>query len=207
MNDIKALHCGCSYTFIPGFINADIEISGWLPPDVINQVIILDVEKKFQFEDNTFDYIYSEHMIEHLSYDGIKNYISECYRCLKPGGVIRTAWPKVDFLIELQNNPKKYFTYIKNHVDLFHPELLDDFKSYENIPVSLIINDNYRMWGHQIMYDIKGLTQMFKLFGFKNIISVNYGESKHDIFKGIEHSNKRGLECNMLETGVIECEK
>ena len=207
MSDIKALHCGCSYVFIPGFINADIEISGWLPPEVINQVIIMDAEKKFPFSDNELDYIYSEHMIEHLSYDGCKNFIKESYRCLKPGGVIRTAFPKIEFLIDAYKHPESYQTYITKHYEMFNEQLIKDFNGVENIPISFLINDCYHLWGHKVMYDIPALKKLFEIYGFINLKECGFGESDHQIFKGIEHSNKMGYECNKLETGIIECTK
>lgn len=202
-NNMKiALHCGCGNTRIPGFINADRGDSGWSTED-----IKLDVEKRFPYNDNTIDYIYSEHMIEHLSYEGCKNYISESYRCLKPGGVIRTAFPKIEFLIELYRNPKLYTTYIQKHCEMFNNQLIKDFGSIENIPIQFIIDDHYHMWGHQVMYDIPALKKMFELYGFTSIKECDFGESDHQIFKGIEHSNRMGYECNKLETGIIECTK
>ena len=53
------------------------------------------------YEDNTFDGIYSEHFIEHIfKYQGL-NYLKECLRLLKPGGIVRTIWPPYDFVEKL----------------------------------------------------------------------------------------------------------
>lgn len=200
------LHIGCCDVIIPNFINTDVQIENWIPVEKKLQIQILDATKKFPYEDNIIDHIYSEHLIEHLPYSGFKNFISESYRCLKPGGIIRTAFPCVDFLIKLYKDPEKYKSYIINHCNKFNKQLINDFGT-TNIPVSLIINDNYRMWGHQVMYDINTIKKLFQKFNFKNIKEVPYGESEHDIFKNIEHGNKRGDEFNRLETAIIECEK
>lgn len=199
---IKALHCGCGKNKIPGFINTDRGDSDWSEED-----FKLDVEKRFPYLDNELDYIYSEHMIEHLSYEGCKNFIQESYRCLKPGGVIRTAFPKIEFLIDAYKHPELYQTYITKHYEIFNEELIWDFGGIENIPISFLINDCYHMWDHKVMYDIPALKRMFEIRGFIYIKECEYGESEHQIFKGIEHSNKMGYECNKLETGIIECTK
>lgn len=201
-NNIKALHCGCGNTIIPGFLNTDRGDSGWS-----TQELKMDAEEKFPFLDGELDYIYSEHMIEHLSYDGCKNYIKESYRCLKPGGIIRTAFPKIEFLMDTYKNPELYKIYIHTHYKMFNTQLIDDFHGIENIPISFLINDCYHMWGHQVMYDMNAIKKMFELVGFINIKECDFGESDHQIFKGIEHSNKMGYECNKLETGIIECTK
>lgn len=45
-----------------------------------------DLNEKFTFEDESFDVIHSNQVIEHLS--DTDNFISEMYRVLKPGGYI-----------------------------------------------------------------------------------------------------------------------
>jgi SAM-dependent methyltransferase len=46
------------------------------------------------FEDNSLDYVYSSHCLEHIS--DYKNYIKEALRVLKPGGYIITVVPHRD---------------------------------------------------------------------------------------------------------------
>jgi predicted SAM-dependent methyltransferase len=49
-----------------------------------------------QFGDNQFGFIYSEHLFQHLVPDLARHLFAECYRVLKPGGVIRTCVPDAD---------------------------------------------------------------------------------------------------------------
>lgn len=46
---------------------------------------------RFPFDDNTFDYIFSKSFIEHIIRPD--NFLNECYRVLKPGGVIVIMTP------------------------------------------------------------------------------------------------------------------
>ena len=56
------LHLGCGKNMLPGWINTDF------PPKKEN-ILELDATKKFPFEDNSIDYVFSEHMIEHISFE------------------------------------------------------------------------------------------------------------------------------------------
>lgn len=60
----------------------------------------IDVRKGLPYKDNSVDFIYSEHFIEHLSADEAKSFFKECYRVLKPGGVIRTATIDLQYMLE-----------------------------------------------------------------------------------------------------------
>src|ERR1700687_291713 len=51
--------------------SGEVTISGWLSADLnpcSRDVIYLDATKKLPFPNSTFDYIFSEHMIEHISW-------------------------------------------------------------------------------------------------------------------------------------------
>jgi len=59
-----------------------------------------DVAKGLPFKDNEVDYIYSSHMLEHLSRSKADFVLTECYRVLKSGGVLRLVVPDLNLLIE-----------------------------------------------------------------------------------------------------------
>ena len=92
-NEIKKLHVGAGSRKIKDWLNTDIGNKKIIP--------VVDVTKKFPFNDNIFDYIFSEHMIEHINYrDGLKM-LNESYRVLKVNGKIRISTPDLQFLIDL----------------------------------------------------------------------------------------------------------
>ncbi|MDJ0742753.1 MAG: methyltransferase domain-containing protein [Xenococcaceae cyanobacterium MO_167.B27] len=51
---------------------------------------------KLDFEDNTFDFIFSEHFLEHLFMDEALELLKEFHRILKPYGVLRIIVPDYD---------------------------------------------------------------------------------------------------------------
>jgi len=54
------------------------------------------------FENNTFDAIYSSHVLEHFSYQNeLSHVLSEWHRVLKPGGIMYASVPNLEVLCEL----------------------------------------------------------------------------------------------------------
>ncbi len=52
--------------------------------------------ERLKYNDNTFDFIFSEHFFEHLFMDEAVELLRECHRILKPHGVIRIVVPDAD---------------------------------------------------------------------------------------------------------------
>jgi SAM-dependent methyltransferase len=55
-----------------------------------------EIGDRFEFQDNSFDFIYAEHFYEHLFMDEAVELLKECRRILKPHGVIRIVVPDAD---------------------------------------------------------------------------------------------------------------
>jgi len=177
-------------------------LKGWLNTDLnpTKEIVFLDATKKLPFDDCTFDYVFSEHIIEHLVYqDGIR-LVQECYRVLKPRGKIRISTPDLRFLIELyaENKTELQERYIVWAVDYFLPDIgiyLDTF----------VINNFFRDWNHKFIYDYKTLQNVLDKCGFINITRYNPGESDDKNLQGIEsHGHHITDESNKLESMVLE---
>jgi len=84
-----------------GFMRNGLAVKGVdIDPISLSNVDIqkCDLEKdKLPFEDNTFDYIYSKSVIEHIS--NTQHFVKEIYRVLKPNGVVVCLTPdwKTDY--------------------------------------------------------------------------------------------------------------
>ncbi len=87
------LHIGCGRNYKESWINIDFD-------PATRKDILHDLSKGIPFPDNSVDFIYNEHFIEHLSYKDGFAFMNEAYRVLKPGGVLRIACPDLDFMIE-----------------------------------------------------------------------------------------------------------
>ena len=87
------LQIGCGYNLLPGWLNSD-----FMPR---KGVIHIDATKKLPFPDACFDYLFTEHMIEHISVVDAALFLAECYRILKMGGTLRVSTPDIQFLKRL----------------------------------------------------------------------------------------------------------
>jgi predicted SAM-dependent methyltransferase len=63
-----------------------------------NEVIQCNFLNGIPFESNRFDLVYHSHVLEHFSKADGEKFIAECYRILKPGGVIRIALPNLEVI-------------------------------------------------------------------------------------------------------------
>ena len=59
-------------------------------------VYVHDLHQPFTFEDQSYDAAYGSHVIEHLEPDAAKRLLVECYRVLKPGGILRVVVPDLE---------------------------------------------------------------------------------------------------------------
>jgi SAM-dependent methyltransferase len=72
---------------------------GWTAMDCYKKCDVnIDFRKKgpFPFEDNTISIIFTSHMLEHMDNESGINIANECYRVLKPGGILRVVVPDLE---------------------------------------------------------------------------------------------------------------
>ncbi len=91
--NLKMLNLGCGYHYHPDWVNVDFVKTG---PTVISYNLLMGIP----FDDNTFDVVYHSHLLEHFPKRYAPVFIKECYRILKPGGVIRVVVPNLEGIIK-----------------------------------------------------------------------------------------------------------
>ena len=191
----RKLQLGCGTNVFPGWLNSDRvkETDG---------VVIIDATRELPFEDSIFDYVFSEHLIEHLEYrDGVAS-LKECFRILRPGGKIRIATPDLQFLVDLYGSGKSDLqrNYVSWSLARFRPEI--DIGGEGDV---FVINNFFRDWGHKFIYDRDCLGDALQSAGFSQITWRNVGESDDDQLRRLEsHGESISEEFNALETMVIE---
>ena len=194
-HQVRKFHIGCGGAVLKNWLNADL--------DPADDSLFIDARKKLPFDDCTFDYLFSEHLIEHLDYREGIYFLQECFRIIKPCGTIRVATPDLLFLIELYTAEKNELQerYIAWAADAFLPD----------IPVvqdTHVINNFFCNWGHKFIYDFKALQDTMKRAGFVNIKPCAVGISDHVELSGVEsHGQVIPDVFNKLETMVAEAIK
>jgi predicted SAM-dependent methyltransferase len=190
----KKLQVGSGANALAGWLNSDIQAR--------KDIIYLNATKRFSFHDNVFDYIFAEHLIEHLTYMEGRKFLGECYRILKPSGKIRLATPDLQFLLALYSKRTSlHAKYIRWATAKFMPYL-------EVNEPAFVINNFFRDWGHKSIYDYESIKGILQRTGFINVVQQKVRESSDDNLCKVEsHGKAITEEFNELETMVVEAEK
>jgi SAM-dependent methyltransferase len=61
-------------------------------------VVCWDLRRGVPFPDETFDAAYHSHVLEHLDREDAPAFLAECFRVVKPGGMIRVVVPDFELL-------------------------------------------------------------------------------------------------------------
>ncbi|MFW6161736.1 MAG: class I SAM-dependent methyltransferase [Planctomycetota bacterium] len=147
-------------------------------------MLYLDVRQRFPFDDETFDYVFTEHLIEHVTFEEGESMLRECHRVLKPAGRIRVSTPDLDRLLGLWRNreqelPQRYVRWV---IDSFLPHLAQRGKYH---PVH-VINSMFQNWGHLFLYNADLLKATLEEAGFSGVETVAHGESSDPELRGVE---------------------
>jgi predicted SAM-dependent methyltransferase len=195
-HDVRKLHIGCGYHILDGWLNSDYQA---IPKDILE----IDATKTFPIGNNKFDYIFSEHMIEHILYPQGLSMLSECFRVLRKNGTIRVSTPDLPFVLDLyqshKTDPQK--EYIKSSVDNF---ITEETNGNDEV---FVINNLFRAWGHQFIYDEQTLRSSLEKAGFKNIVRCDLGQSSKKSLQNLENDSRLPLGSFQPETLTLEGEK
>ena len=189
------LNIGCGNNLLHGWLNT--EYSAPLRPGVL----FLDARRPFPMPDASFDYVFSEHMIEHIPLSSGAHMLRECHRILKPGGRIRIATPRLEFLMELMTGPAAVH---RAYAD-YHYADLEEEPSVRT--PARILNDYHRRWGHEFVYDEPTLRLLLERAGFEKVKVMPLNVSDDTNLRGIENDGRMPEGMLALTTIVIEAEK
>ena len=194
-NPIRKLQIGAGSSRLQGWLNTDIE-----PGDGL---AYLDATKPFPFEDGTLHYIFSEHVIEHLSYDEGKAMVAEAFRVLAPGGRMRISTPDLaQFIALFDRNPSEEAR-----------AYLDGKRAWHEWPkepnaATIILNLQMSSWGHKFIYDAETLSGVLSRAGFQNIQEFEENISRDEHLRDLERRAEGAIaRWNAYETMSLEVEK
>jgi len=180
---------------------------GWLNTDVAdyrrrNEVVYLDARQPFPLPDSSFDVIFSEHMIEHMTYADGRRCLSECLRVLRPGGRIRVATPSLDHLLSLYSDATTDLQrrYIRWSIDSFVEDADAELPGF-------VLNNFFRDWEHRFIYDRETLRHTLERAGFVEVEEWPVGQSGDPALTDLERHLRDEAEFNAFETMVFEARR
>lgn len=179
----KKLHLGAGQNKLAGWFNTD-----YFPR---KEIFFLDVTKPFLVPINSFDYVFSEHHIEHIHYKNAKCMALQVFKMLKPGGIFKVCTPDLE-------------TYLKTYIDenSMHAPFVNDItenwiktgfynaKNYMPMNgeanIAFFINDIFLNYDHKFIYDFKTLQKLLLLVGFSTVKQMNSSKSVDKALNNIE---------------------
>ena len=182
---------------------------GWLATDLNAgvasngaRIIALDATKRFPIPTSSFDFIFTEHMIEHVNFDDGLSMLSECHRILKPDGVLRVVTPSLGLLLKVLSSDRslleeRYRDWSVTTSDVYPPAVTNAF----------FLNNFVRNWGHTFIYDHETLRLALKLAGFDDISVCDLNASAHEPLRNIENERRLPAGFLNLESMVFEAVK
>jgi len=192
-HEIKKLHIGCGHHILKDWLNSD-----YYPQST--EILHLDATKPFPFKDAEFDYVFSEHMIEHIPYSDGLHMIAECFRVLKPNGKLRLATPNLSFLIALYQDDTKSDLQ-KDYIKWSTNQHIPGAPSYE---ATFVINNFMRDWEHKFIYDEKTLRSSLEKAGFTKIATRQVNNSNDENLRNLENAGRMPVGFLELESIILE---
>lgn len=198
-HSVRKLQLGASTHLLPGWLNTDLCATR-------PGLVYLDVTRPFPLPDSGFDYVFSEQMIEHISYEQGQFMMRECLRVLKPGGTLRVSTPDLSISLQLYGEPQD--GELRAYQNWFIRRELPHLAGNPNGGV-FILNMGFRAWGHQFLYDRATLSEALVQSGFGQLKFFSPSESDDPELRGIEtHGRENGTtRWDDIEAFVLEAKK
>jgi len=157
----QKLHLACGNKILEDWINID---AIWRP-----NVVVSNLPRGLKlFKNNSIEYIYCCHFLEHLKYPKeVTSFLTTCYNLLKPGGVMRIAVPDIEKIIEAYMKNDKEFFEIQSQL---HPPRCTT--KLEHLMYALQQDGE-----HQYGYDFETLQKVLFQAGFDKITKSDFGQS------------------------------
>lgn len=155
-----------------------------------------DITQPLPFQDGEARFIVAEHVIEHVDFVAGLKFLTEAYRVLSVGGVLRLAFPDP---VRLGTHGAAWFAELKR-LGKVKAEL--ELTPHQ-VPLLAAVGFGHRMaWTEGLAY------QLLLGIGFRRVLPLAYGASQYAELTGVDgHHKTSSLECAKLETTVIEATK
>lgn len=155
LRSVLKLNLGCGTLPLKDWVNVDL---AGLPVD-----LVWDLRCPLPFPSNSVDTIFHEHVMEHMAPHQGYMLMKECYRLLKPGGVLRIVMPDAN-------------KYIRSYIDPEN-EFINSWRPGRFTPM-IALQEEFYGFGHRAIYDSTTVQLFCRTAGFSLVESKMFGESR-----------------------------
>jgi predicted SAM-dependent methyltransferase len=125
------------------------------------KIKLVDIKKRLPLNDNSVDFIYCSHVLEHFEKWEAEKILKECKRVLKKGGVLRIVLPDLGKLVRYYESADKFCREIYG----FDKDKIWGIRKYF-------------IRGHQWMYDVDSFKELLGNASFKKILDKSWRKGK-----------------------------
>lgn len=182
-------------------------LDGWLnldpDPDPDDpRTVWLDPARPFPLPNDSFDSIFGERLLEHLTLEQGRRLARESFRVLKPGGRIRLATPHLRRLMQLYGVGRGAEPEAAAYLDWARSRYVPDAPT--SAP-GYVINHLVRARGQGFFYDEVTLSDLLRGAGFAEVREMPVGVSLDPAFVQLESAGEAmGEDHHRYETVVVE---
>jgi predicted SAM-dependent methyltransferase len=171
---LRGIQCGSGRRLFPGWLNTDrMHLKAWdgteteqgrlSRADESLFFLQFDSREPYPFEDESFEWAYAEHFVEHLELDDVIAWLGRIRRLLKPGGHARISTPDLRLYVEGYLHPDNGFF-------AEHRQRLTGLKAFRETGVpdrpAFMVNQIFQGWGHRWIFDFEELRYAAEQAGF-----------------------------------------
>jgi predicted SAM-dependent methyltransferase len=160
---------------------------GWIVTNV-NAVarLYLDATRRWPFNDDTVEYVFSDNVIEHLTLQAGRAMLKEARRCLQPGGTIRIVTPDLRVHVDMYLSG---VTALNNEASSHYRDL----GLVVEHPIDLVRIPIASFGHHQgYLYDFDTLAAELERAGFTAPTRFDLGISDHAALSGLDIRSHEG---------------
>ena len=158
MENVNLLNLGCGPLIYEGWCNADdFAFKRSLREKGFRPEWRLDLTKEWNCNSDLWDGVFSQHVLEHLTYSEAIHVLRECLRTMKTGAHIRISVPSLDKYINFYNG------------NIVSPEYVDNFPN-RAVAISFIS----QMHSHKSLWNSELLRQVMTEVGFIDVKERTY---------------------------------
>lgn len=166
------LHWACGTRILPDWINID----GWWRRGVD---YVMDLRCALPFADNSVNYVFMEHALEHFNFSDGASALRELYRVMAHGGRIRIIVP------DLERYCSAYAASDREWFALAGPKFTTLAEGLNHVFLNHF---------HRFMYDFESLSLTLREAGFRDIVRSSHLASEHEeLRRDLDLPNRKAL--------------